>query len=293
MPLPDQVRDLANRILVRLDEARDFYLHTRQAWRLVQQIAHEGRSVGIVDMATAQEVPATDLEPLAQRYVTVHLSESTFKSLSALLEDWMVGMARLWLTAYPIQLDAAYNEAADRSRSHRREEIQVPLSHILAVPDRTAILGGVVERVVRELAYRRPAQWFRFLDNRVNLGCPDENQRGALCELKAARDASPIQSVKANLISGLRRETRVENGRKVQDRAVGASMPPWPLRHHRWPGHGGSPRREDRRTTDRGEWTSPTPHNPAARPQKRDCTRRPLSLPAITPHTRYRPFPQR
>jgi hypothetical protein len=46
----------------------------------------------------------------------------------------------------------------------------------------------VIERVVRELAYRRPAQWFRFLDNRVNLGCPDENQRGALCEMKATRD---------------------------------------------------------------------------------------------------------
>lgn len=189
MPLADQVRDLADRILVRLDGARDFYLHTRQAWRLVQQIAHEGRSVGIVDMATAQEVPATDLEPLAQRYVTVHLSESTFKSLSALLEDWIVGLARLWLTAYPLQLDAAYNEAAERSRSQRREEIQVSLSQILAAPDRTAILEGVVERVVRELAYRRPAQWFRFLDNRVNLGCPDEDQRGALCELKAARDA--------------------------------------------------------------------------------------------------------
>jgi hypothetical protein len=189
MPLPDDIRELANRILGRLDEARDFYLHTRQAWRVVQQIAHEGRSVGIVDTATGQEVPAPDLEPLAQRYVTVHLSESTFKGLSGLLEDWIVGLARLWLTAYPVQLDAAYNEAAERSRSQRREEIQVSLSEILAAPDRAAILEGVVERVVRELAYRRPAQWFRFLDNRVNLGCPDESQRGALCELKAARDA--------------------------------------------------------------------------------------------------------
>jgi hypothetical protein len=46
----------------------------------------------------------------------------------------------------------------------------------------------MVERVVRDLAYRRPDQWFRFIDNRVNLGCPDEAQRVALCEMKAARD---------------------------------------------------------------------------------------------------------
>jgi hypothetical protein len=125
---------------------------------------------------------------MSHRYVTSHLSQSVFKGLAGLLEDWILGLARLWLTAYPVQLDAAYSDAADRSRSQRRDEIQVPLSEILAAPDRDAILGGVVERVVRELAYRRPAHWFRFLDNRVNLGCPDEHQRAALCEMKAARD---------------------------------------------------------------------------------------------------------
>jgi len=78
MPLPDAIRDLADQILGRLDEARDFYLHTRQAWRLVQQIAHEGRSVGIVDTATGQEVPAPGLEPMAQRYVTVHEKAGAF-----------------------------------------------------------------------------------------------------------------------------------------------------------------------------------------------------------------------
>jgi hypothetical protein len=188
MSLPDEIRDLADRILAGLEDSRGFYRHTRRAWRLVHEVAVEGRPVGIINEATSQEMPAADLESMAQRFVTVHLAESVFKSLAGLLEDWILGLSRLWLTAYPIQLDTAYNDAADRSRSQRRDEIQVPLSEILAAPDRGAILGGVVERVVRELAYRRPALWFRFLDNRVNLGCPDETQRGALCEMKATRD---------------------------------------------------------------------------------------------------------
>jgi hypothetical protein len=91
---------------------------------------------------------------------------------------------RDWLTAYPVQLDAASIDVAERPRA----QIQVALADILAAPDRDAILGGVADRIVRELAYRRTAHWFRFLDNRVNLGCPDEAQRGALCEMKAARD---------------------------------------------------------------------------------------------------------
>jgi hypothetical protein len=61
MALTDDVHDLAARILASLDEARDFYLHTRQAWRVLQQLAHEGRSVGIVDRLTGQEVLASDL----------------------------------------------------------------------------------------------------------------------------------------------------------------------------------------------------------------------------------------
>ena len=69
MSLPGDVRTLADRISVRLDESRDFYLHTQQAWRVVQQIAHEGRAVGIVDAVSGEEVPAPGLEPLAQRYM--------------------------------------------------------------------------------------------------------------------------------------------------------------------------------------------------------------------------------
>ncbi len=188
MPLDEEVRNLADRILTRLDESRDFYLHTSQAWRVVQQLAHEGHAVGIVDTTSGQEVPTTDLEPLAQRYVTVHLAESVFRGLSGLLEDWICGLARLWLTTYPKQLDAASDEAAGRTRGQRREEIQVPLSELLAAPNIASVLDDVVERVVRDLAYRRPDQWFQFIDKRVNLGCPDEGQRAALCEMKAARD---------------------------------------------------------------------------------------------------------
>jgi len=121
--------------------------------------------------------------------VTVHLAESTFKQLSGLLEDWILGLARLWLTAYPRQLEAASREASGGPRSQRRDEIQISLSDVLAAPDREALLAGVAERIVRDLAYRRPGRWFEFLDGRVGLGLPTQHQRAALVEMKAARDA--------------------------------------------------------------------------------------------------------
>jgi hypothetical protein len=41
MPLSVDIRSLADQLLGRMDEAREFYVHSRQAWRLVQQLARK------------------------------------------------------------------------------------------------------------------------------------------------------------------------------------------------------------------------------------------------------------
>lgn len=56
MPLPGEIRTLADRILGRLNEAQDYYVHTRQAWRMVQQIVRDGHPVGIVDTGSGVEL---------------------------------------------------------------------------------------------------------------------------------------------------------------------------------------------------------------------------------------------
>jgi hypothetical protein len=67
MPLSDDVRGLADQVLDQLAEAREFYVHSRQAWRLVQQLARKGRPVGIVNLATKRHLAAEDLESRAQK----------------------------------------------------------------------------------------------------------------------------------------------------------------------------------------------------------------------------------
>jgi hypothetical protein len=172
MPLPDEIRGLADEILSRLRESHDFYVHTRQAWRVVQQLALTGHPVGLVDTASGQDLPPLDLDPMAQRYVTVHLPESVFKGLSGLLEDWVLGLTRLWLKAHPEDLDLDYDSSTGRTRKKKQEEVRIPLSHILHSPDRDAILSVEIERVVRDLTYERPDKWFRYLERRLSLGCP-------------------------------------------------------------------------------------------------------------------------
>ncbi len=116
--------------------------------------------------------------------MNVQLAESTFRDLSSILEEWILGLIQLWMTAYPEDLDLNYDPATGQRRGKKQEEIKIPLSHLLHQRDCTAILGGLIERIVRDLTYERPEKWFRYLDSRFNLGYPDMSQRSKLCELK-------------------------------------------------------------------------------------------------------------
>jgi hypothetical protein len=187
MSLSDDIRTLADRVLGRLEQDREFYVHSRQAWRLVQKLAFKGRPVGIVDLSSKQQLPSGDLESRSQTYV-IALGESVFKGLSSLLEDWILGLIRIWLSVYPEDLDLNFDPATGRRLGRRQEEVQIPLSRLLHLRDCTAILDGLIERTVRDMTYERPEKWFRYLDSRVGLGCPDPAERARLYEMKAARD---------------------------------------------------------------------------------------------------------
>src|SRR5262249_27099814 len=55
MPLSDDIHSLADQVLNQVDEVREFYVHTCQARRFVQQVARKGRPVGIVNPTEARK----------------------------------------------------------------------------------------------------------------------------------------------------------------------------------------------------------------------------------------------
>jgi hypothetical protein len=104
------------------------------------------------------------------------------------LEDWILGLIRIWLRAYPEDMDLHFDPATGQRRSRKQEEVQIPLSRLLHLRDCAAILDALIERTLRDMTYERPEKWFRYLDSRVGLGYPDPSERARLSEMKAARD---------------------------------------------------------------------------------------------------------
>jgi hypothetical protein len=175
MALADEIRDLADRILRDLRSSRDFYEHTKASWRVTQRFAHAGHTLDIQDTETHAVLSAPELDLLAQHYVEVHLAEAVFKDLASRLEDWVFGVLELWLRAYPKGIP-------------NKERKPVPLADLLEAADLDALIRDVVRREVLSIAYKRPAEWFEYLRDRVDLGCPTADQIQDLAEIKASRD---------------------------------------------------------------------------------------------------------
>jgi hypothetical protein len=175
MALRDEIRDLADRVLRDLRASHDFYEHTKAAWRVTLQFAHAGHLLNIQETETGAILSATDLDSLGRRYVKVHLAESVFKDLASVLEDWVFGLLALWLLAYPKGIP-------------NKERKPVPLADLLEAADLDALIRDVVRREVLSIAYKRPADWFAYLQDRVDLGCPTADQIKDLAEIKASRD---------------------------------------------------------------------------------------------------------
>lgn len=172
MPLTDELAHLRNHCLSSLDASHDYYVHTKRAWRLVQQIVRQGHQFTIQNQVTGHKVNESELSRLAQNYITGYLISATFQHFVSLFEQFMFDFLRLWLTEHP------------RSLSGR----QLQFRSVLDATDKNEIVAGVVQKEVVGLTYRRVVDWFAYLEKIAQLGRPTEEQIARVAEIKASRD---------------------------------------------------------------------------------------------------------
>jgi hypothetical protein len=65
---------------------------------------------------------------------------------------------------------------------------KVDFADVLEAPDKDTITSRVVTKEVNEILYDRPAGWFVYLEDKVKLGCPTQDEIAQLAEAKASRD---------------------------------------------------------------------------------------------------------
>ncbi len=189
MPLADEIAGHRDVILAELDAVHNYYVNTKAAWRIVQEFIERGGTVTVHNHSTGDITTENELPGMAQFYVTEYLAVSTFQQFVSLFEDFLFGIMRQWLLAYPQSLGRK----------------QLPISVVLEAADLAAVKLVAVNRELNDLNYKKVREWFTYLNELVNLGCPTDDEIAQLAEIKATRDvyvhnrgiASPIYEEKS------------------------------------------------------------------------------------------------
>jgi hypothetical protein len=202
MALTDDIRSLRDRVLADLNAAHDYYTDTKFAWDTVRKAIAAGQTFSLQNATTGSVTTQADMPGKARGYLTVQLAESTFQQFISILESFFIDLLRLWLMAYP------------QSLSGKKVDFQA----ILDAPDKHALTLLVVNKELNEVLYDRPAGWFRYLDDKVKLGCPTPDEIEQIAEAKASRDvlvhnrgvASKIYEAKAGRLARYKDGHRID-----------------------------------------------------------------------------------
>jgi len=172
MALAADIAALRDRVLSDLNAAHDYYTDTKIAWEIVRRFIASGQTLSIRNMTTGTVTTHVELAGKSRGYVAEQLTEATFQQFVTIFENFFFDLMRLWLTAYPMSLGAK----------------TIEFRKILDAPDKAAITLQVVNHELNEVMYGRPADWFSYLEDKANLGCPTPAEVAKISEAKATRD---------------------------------------------------------------------------------------------------------
>lgn len=171
MPLADSIADLRDRSLVDLRSAHDYFSDTKNAWSVVDLSIQHGNKYSFRNLTTGSVTTEAELTNKVRGYIRQH-TESTFQQFVGVFESFLFDLLECWLVNYP------------KSMGNK----QLDFKTVLDASSRDEIILRMVQKELNELKYKRPVDWFNYLNDRVNLGCPSVTEVEQISEIKAARD---------------------------------------------------------------------------------------------------------
>ncbi len=172
MPLADDIRGLKDRVLADLRDAHDYFADSTLAWATVQKDIAAGAAIANHNVVTGTVTTPVELLNKSRRYITEYLAESTFQQFITIFENFLFAFLRLWLQAYPQSL----------------KKKQIDFEGVLDAPDKDAIILLFINKELNEVLYKRPSDWFTYLEDKVKLGYPTPAEIERFAEAKASRD---------------------------------------------------------------------------------------------------------
>lgn len=172
MSLIDNIGQIHKRYCSLLDASHNYYIHTKQMWRLTEAFVEDGKKFTIKNLTTGDVADEKKIVGLAQGYVRGYLASSTFQEFVALFERFIADLLQLYLTEYPESLSGK----------------QLKFQDVLEATNKDEIVDAVVQKKVFDLMYQPIDQLMRYIVKITETTPLDSRLIEQLAEIKASRN---------------------------------------------------------------------------------------------------------
>ena len=155
-----------------MNVAHDYFADSRYAITFLRDSVQADNQFGFTNPTTGTASTQSEMATRLINYTNAQLAETTLISFVAIFEAFMADFVRSWLRAYPLGM-------GDRS---------VKITAVVAAGSYDGAIDAAIDEELQSVFYKRPDQWFEYIEKRVKLGVPSADQVERLTEVKAGRD---------------------------------------------------------------------------------------------------------
>lgn len=156
-----------------LEQIDEYYRHTKEAFRVIQAgVQRDDLEFTISIASTGSTLNQTEFSDRLQEYLTEMLLPDVLRRVVTTCEEFLFDCYKAWLIQFP----------------KRMQSRQIAYNTVLAAQSLDEIKDHLASKVVDDLKYDRPANWFSKFKDDCGWQELDDALVGKFAEIKARRD---------------------------------------------------------------------------------------------------------
>lgn len=167
-----RIRDITNLSLDQMEETFEFRVFTQFSYLIFDEAVKNGLKRSTHLSPTGKYYEQDAINAKMKRYHDTFLPQLGFQNSVTIFESWLFDVLRHLLS--------------DKNRLNKKRRIEV--SEIVTHNSLDELFKSIIESELNEIKYKKPSDWFFYLNNLVNITAPSKDQIDAISEIKASRD---------------------------------------------------------------------------------------------------------
>jgi len=167
-----QVIDLKKNCIENLNNIYEFKANTVFSYQFTEE-SIKGKKVTLINPITNKTITENELIQELESYKNNYLVTLSFQHTINIFESWFFDLIKIILLNNPHRLN-----------KKKKVDVELILNNNLY----ENIVEEIVNSEINEIKYKKPSEWFNYLNKFFNLNYPTKDEILIISEIKASRD---------------------------------------------------------------------------------------------------------